>query len=46
MSVGLDTSVALRLLTGTPADQAERARELVASAPEPVVISDLVVSAL
>lgn len=46
MSVGLDTSVALRLLTGTPADQAERARELVASAPEPVVISDLVVSEL
>ena len=44
MSIGLDTSVALRLLTGTPADQAERARALVARASEPVVISDLVVS--
>jgi predicted nucleic acid-binding protein len=44
MSIGLDTSVVLRLLTGTPADQAEQARRLVASAHEPVVISDLVVS--
>ena len=44
MSLGLDTSVALRLLTGTPAEQAEHARVLVATSPEPVVISDLVVS--
>ncbi len=44
MTVGLDTSVALRLLTGTPADQAEQARVLVAASSEPVVISDLVVS--
>lgn len=44
MSVGLDTSVTLRLLTGTPADQAERARALVASTPTTVTISDLVVS--
>ena len=46
MSVGLDTSVALRLLTGTPAGEAEEARVLVATAREPVVISDLVVSEL
>lgn len=44
MSIGLDTSVVLRLLTGMPAEQAEQARLLVASAREPVVISDLVVS--
>ena len=44
MSVGLDTSVALRLLTGAPPDQAERARELVARSPSPVTISDLVVA--
>lgn len=43
MSVGLDTSVVLRLLTGTPPDQAETARALVAASPSPVVISDLVV---
>ena len=44
MSFGLDTSVVLRLLTGTPADQAEQARLLLATASEPVVVSDLVVS--
>lgn len=44
MSLGLDTSVVLRLLTGVPADQAEAARRLVAATREPVVISDLVVS--
>lgn len=44
MSFALDTSVVLRLLTGTPADQAEQARLLVATASEPVVVSDLVVS--
>ena len=43
MSVGLDTSVTLRLLTGTPIHQAEIARALVASAPTPVVVSDLVI---
>ena len=46
MSLGLDTSVALRLLTGAPSDQAESARTLVATAKEPVAISDLVVSEL
>ena len=46
MSIGLDTSVALRLLTGAPPDQAESARLLVASAAEPVSISDLVVCEL
>ena len=46
MSLGLDTSVALRLLIGAPADQAEAARRLVATAEEPVAISDLVVSEL
>ncbi|HEY5441835.1 MAG TPA: PIN domain-containing protein [Gemmatimonadaceae bacterium] len=43
MSVGLDTSVVLRLLTGTPPHQAETARGLLASAQEPVTLSDLVV---
>lgn len=43
MSDGMDTSVALRLLTGEPADQAEAARALVASASDPVAVSDLVV---
>ncbi len=46
MSVGLDTSVALRLLTGSPPDQAESARAFVAAEDEPVAISDLVVSEL
>lgn len=44
MSVGLDTSVVLRLLTGQPTEQAERARVLVASAASPVLVSDLVVA--
>lgn len=44
MSVGLDTSVVLRLLTGAPAKQADAARGLLASAREPLCISDLVVS--
>ena len=43
MSIGLDTSVTLRLLIGAPRDQADLARDLVASSPTPVVISDLVV---
>jgi predicted nucleic acid-binding protein len=43
-TIEFDTSVALRLLTGTPADQAESARALVANAAEPVSISDRVVS--
>ena len=44
MSIGLDTSVTLRLLVGIPADQARKAREMIASADAPVTISDLVVS--
>lgn len=44
MSVALDTSVVIRLLTGTPAAQAELAREAIASESEPVTVSDLVVS--
>lgn len=44
MSAGLDTSVALRLLTNVPAEQAEAARDFVASSPSPVAISDLVVA--
>ena len=44
MSLGLDTSVTLRLLTGQPPSQAEAARALVASAAAPVAISDLVVA--
>lgn len=43
MSVGIDTSIALRLLIGEPADQSEVAREFLATAPTPVAISDLVV---
>ena len=43
MSLGLDTSVTLRLLTGEPPAQAETARSLVASAATPVAISDLVI---
>lgn len=46
MSVGLDTSIALRLLTGSPSEQAESARAFVAAEEEPVTISDLVVSEL
>lgn len=42
MSVALDTSVVIRLLTGTPAAQAELARDAVAAEGEPVTISDLV----
>ena len=44
MRLGLDTSVTLRLLTGVPEDLAERARALLATAEEPVQVSDLVVS--
>ena len=44
MSVALDTSVVIRLLTGTPAAQAELARDAVAAEVEPVTISDLVAS--
>lgn len=44
MSVALDTAVVIRLLTGTPAEQAELAREVIASEREPVTVSDLVVS--
>ena len=43
MTLGLDTSIALRLLTGVPEAQAARARALVASATGAVAISDLVV---
>ena len=44
MSVGLDTSVVLRLLTGTPPEQAASAGALVAEADTPVSISDLVIA--
>lgn len=44
MTIGLDASVTLRLLTGQPPAQAEVARAFVAAAKSPVVISDLVVS--
>lgn len=44
MSDGLDTSVVLRLLVGTPPDAAEVARAFVAAAASPVFVSDLVVS--
>jgi len=43
MSIGLDTSVVLRLLTGAPAKQAEAARALLAASRDSVCISDLVV---
>lgn len=47
MSVGLDTSVLLRLLTGTPEDQAKRALADVQerlSRSEIIVVSDLVIA--
>jgi predicted nucleic acid-binding protein len=44
MSIGLDTSVVLRLLTGVPAKQAEAARRMLAASRDTVCISDLVVS--
>lgn len=44
MSVGLDTSVVLRLLTGLPEAEGERARTELAAARAPVVVSDLVVA--
>ncbi len=43
MSVGLDTSVVLRLLTGVPRGQAEVAATLLEEAGAPVNISDLVI---
>ena len=47
MTVGLDTSVVVRLLTGEPRAQAARAREAlkaaVASGGGPVLVSDVVV---
>ena len=46
-SVGLDTSVVLRLLTGSPKDQADLAKEkldLAFKAKRSVFVSDLVVS--
>lgn len=44
MSVGLDTSVVLRLLTGTPAKQADAARSMLAVSRDTICVSDLVVS--
>ncbi len=44
MSLDLDTSVVLRLITGQPTDQLEAARACVASAAIPVTVSDLVVA--
>ncbi len=43
MSIGLDTSVVLRLLTGAPARQADAARALLATKRDTFCISDLVV---
>lgn len=43
MSIGLDTSVVLRLLTGAPAKQADIARRMLAASRDTVCISDLVV---
>ena len=44
MSIGLDTSVVLRLLTGAPATPADAARSMMAASRDTVCISDLVVS--
>lgn len=45
MTLGLDTSVVVRLLVGAPADQAECARQLLEAQPRgSVMVSDLVVS--
>ncbi|QJR37834.1 PIN domain-containing protein [Gemmatimonas groenlandica] len=44
MSVGLDTSVVLRLLTGAPAKQADAARRMLAASRDTICVSDLVVS--
>jgi len=44
MSIGLDTSVVLRLLTGVPAKHADAARTMLTSSRETICISDLVVS--
>lgn len=43
MTVGLDTSVVLRLLTGEPAPQADAARRLFESGDGRAAVSDLVV---
>lgn len=42
MSLALDTSVVLRLLTGSPPEQAAAARAVVERAAAPVAVSDLV----
>lgn len=44
MSVGLDTSIVLRLLTGLPQHQTEAAQQFILTAASSVVVSDLVVS--
>jgi predicted nucleic acid-binding protein len=44
MSIGLDTSVVLRLLTGMPEEQAECARAELAHERDPAAVSDLVVA--
>jgi len=44
MSIGLDTSVVLRLLTGVPAKQADIARSMLAASRDTICVSDLVVS--
>ena len=44
MSIGLDTSVVLRLLTGVPAKHADAARTMLTASRETICISDLVVS--
>ncbi|WP_396202077.1 PIN domain-containing protein [Gemmatimonas sp.] len=44
MSIGLDTSVVLRLLTGVPAKQADAARTMLGASRDAICISDLVIS--
>lgn len=44
MTLFLDTSVVLRLLTGQPAEQADSARRILADATAPVLVSDLVIA--
>jgi len=44
VSIELDTSVVLRLITGQPPEQLEAARTCVSSSPLPVTVSDLVIA--
>jgi predicted nucleic acid-binding protein len=44
VTLALDTSVVIRLLTGTPPAQAERARAVIGEATTPIAVSDLVIA--